>query len=106
MKLRNPAALDWLRDAAAARDITDWMNANLADRDAVASTNPGLVYLLTGRRTVATDEFSRGWPRWKALGVQYVVALRPLALPPKSLNYQVAHQARGGQFWVIRILAP
>ncbi|MEO8680959.1 MAG: hypothetical protein ABI665_18050 [Vicinamibacterales bacterium] len=99
LKLRDPARLDWLRDARGAAELTDWMNANLEGEGAVASTNPGLVYLLTGRKTVATDEFSRGWERWKASGVRYIVALRPLALPSKSLTYRLLYQSPHRIFW-------
>ena len=98
-------AIDWLEDAKAATALTDWMNANLPPAP-VASTNPGLVYLLTGRKTVATDDFTRGWPRWKASGIRYMVALRPLGLPQTSLGYRVVFESKARHYWVVDIEGP
>ena len=97
--------IDWLEDAKAATALTGWMNANLPPA-AVASTNPGLVYLLTGRKTVATDDFTRGWPRWKAAGIRYMVALRPLGLPQKTLGYRVVYESKARHYWVVDIEGP
>ena len=97
--------LDWLEDFKAATELTAWMNTNLPPA-AVASTNPGFVYLTTGRKTVATDDFTRGWQRWKASGVRYMVALRPLGFPQKNLGYRVVYESKARHYWVVDIEGP
>jgi hypothetical protein len=104
-KMRSATPPDWIGEAREAREVTGWMNTHLDGEGAVASTNPGLVYLLTGRKTVATDEFRRAWPRWRAGGIRYLVALRPLALPPKGLGYRVLYRSSPRGFWIIELLS-
>jgi hypothetical protein len=106
IKMRSAVPPDWLGDSRSVNELADWMNTHLEGAGAVASTNPGLVYLLTGRKTVATDDFTRGWPRWKASGIRYVVALRPIGLPLKSLGYRVVYESKTRQYWVIEIEGP
>jgi hypothetical protein len=104
-KVGGPEPPDWLMDARSARELTDWMNAHLAP-GAVASTNPGLVYLLTGRAAVGSDEYSRGWERWRRSGVRFIAALRPLELPPVGLGYDLRYRTADRRFWVVEMRAP
>jgi len=99
-KQTNPESLDWIGDASAHAGLLAWMNANLPP-GAVASTNPGLVYLLTGRKAVGTDDYARAWERWKASGIRYIVALRPMPKPMSSLGYRVVYESPTRDYWVL-----
>lgn len=94
---------EWLADAREVDDLLAWMRDNLHGEGAVASTNPALVYLRTGRKAVASDDPRRSWPRWKAGGVRYVVTLRYVALPPASLGYRVRYRSPRQKLWVIEM---
>jgi hypothetical protein len=79
------------------------MKRDLAPGGAVATTNPGLVYLATGRKTLAIDNYENNWRRWKASGVRYAVALRPAQLPDSSIGYNLLYQSTRRKLWVIEI---
>jgi hypothetical protein len=102
---RQPSSIEWLGDAAEAAALFAWMRANLPDDGLVASTNPGLVYLRTGRRTVASDNPSQNWQRWQAVGVRHMVALRTIDLPPRSLGYEILFVSPRRRLWVIELTA-
>jgi hypothetical protein len=79
------AVLDWIRDATAADAV-------------VASENPALVYLYTGRQSVAIDDPAGNWERWKRLNVRYMarLPLYPLAQPgPNEGRFPVAFRSSG-----------
>jgi hypothetical protein len=100
---RDRSAIDWLGDADEADEVFAFLNDRLPPDALVASTNPGLVYLRTGRKSIASDDPSGNWRRWRAMGVRYLVALRVADLPPKFLGYDVRFRTRRHNFWVIEI---
>jgi hypothetical protein len=61
--------LDWAADAGKSTDLLDWMRHNVTGDGHVATTNPALVHLRTGRRTVAMDDPAANWQRWRSMGV-------------------------------------
>ena len=91
----------WLEDAREADQVIEWMQRELKEPGGVASTNPALIYLRTGRRTVAIDDARGRWPAWRALGVRYVVALRGQELPDPSLPYRLRFKTSRSGMWVI-----
>src|SRR5262249_11870756 len=78
---KRAAAIDWLADGREVDDLLAWMRKNLVIPGSVATTNPALVYLETGRKTVAIDDCAGQKSMWKAHGIRYLVALRPSDLP-------------------------
>jgi hypothetical protein len=96
-------AVDWIADAREVDEVLGWMKQSLAREGAVATTNPGLVYLATGRKTLAIDDFSNNWRRWKANGVRYAVALRPAYLPDSSYGFRLLYQTSRQKLWVIEL---
>lgn len=96
-------AVDWLNDAEEIDAVMDWMKRALPEDGAVATTNPGLVYLTTGRKTVAIDDYEKNWRRWKAGGVRYAVALRSADLPDPAFGYTLLYQSTRRKLWVIAI---
>ena len=97
------AAVDWLADGEEIDTVLDWMNRTLPPEGAVATTNPGLVFLVTGRKTLAIDDYANNWRRWKADGVRYAVALRSASLPDPAFGYTVLYQTSRRKLWVIEL---
>ncbi|HEX8029767.1 MAG TPA: hypothetical protein VF491_14945 [Vicinamibacterales bacterium] len=97
------ASTDWLVDARENDELFGWMSTNLHGPGAVAATNPGLAYLRTGRRAVASVAPMDNWDRWKSLGVRYVAASMTLGLPPESLGWRLLFRTPERGLWVIEI---
>jgi hypothetical protein len=94
---------EWLVHSGEVDAALAWMSENLPDEVTVASTNPALVYLRTGRPTVTLDRVAEHWSVWKGRGVQFVACLLPADLPSESLGgYKVLYQSPGG-LWIIEI---
>ena len=94
---------DWVADAREADEVLAWMSSNLTGPGAVATDNPGLVYLRTGRKTVASANPDANWSRWKASGVRYLVALRRADLPPDSRSARLLFQTGRRRLWIVEI---
>lgn len=93
----------WLADAREGAEVTDWMRRELTGPGAVASTNPALIFLRTGRRGVALDDARGRWAAWRAQGIRYVVDLNGSELPHPSLGYRVRFTTTRSKLWVIEI---
>ncbi len=94
---------DWLADAAEVDEVVEWMSGHLEEPGAVASNNPGLVYLRTGRRAVSNADPAGNRSRWRGLGVRYVVALQPGEKPEPSFEPRLLFQTSRGRLWVVEI---
>ncbi len=55
------------------RKMLIWAREHLPDNAVIASDNPALVYLFTGRRTISSDEPDKNVDKWNKLGVRYTV---------------------------------
>ena len=95
--------LDWAADAQEIDALFAWMQQHVTGDGYVATTNPALVYLRTGRRTVAMDDPGANWQRWKSMGVRYLVCLRPKELPAPHGPYEVLYRSNRHRLWVIVI---
>ena len=93
----------WLTDARESAEVIDWMRRELTGPGAVASTNPALIFLHTGRRGVAIDDARGRWAAWGAQGIRYVVDLNGSELPERSLGYRVLFTTARSKLWVIEI---
>ena len=103
---RDPArlnSLSWIADAEEVEAALEWMNTHLENEGVIASTNPALVYLRTGRTAVAFDDPPNDWKSWRRRGVRYVACLFPLELPASSNGeYKVLYRSPG-RLWIIEI---
>ena len=95
--------INWIADSREIDAVLQWMKQHLEQEGAVATTNPAMVYLATGRKTLAIDNYPNNWQRWKAGGVRYVVALRPVSLPDSSYGYRLLYQSSRQKLWVIEM---
>jgi hypothetical protein len=89
-----------IRDGREVRLVTDYVNAHLPADATVVSTNPGLVYLLTGRKAVTYVDPVRNQERWQAAGISHAVALHTAA---RSGGYQVLFESPRLKLWVTEI---
>jgi hypothetical protein len=69
----------WKSEAAGIHQVIDWIREHPTPPGAVAADNPALVYLYTGRQTIAQDSYDDNYAakrsRWERMGVRYVVSL-------------------------------
>jgi hypothetical protein len=93
----------WLEDAREVDQVIEWMQRDLTEPGHVASTNPALIFLRTGRRGVAIDDARRRWPDWQALGVRYLVSLRGGELPDPALPHRVLFRTPRSGLWVVEM---
>lgn len=100
LRRSDPPAAHWVTDAAAVDDLLAWVDANLPAGEPLASTNPGLVFLRTGRKGVVSAAPAQHLADWKAAGIRHIVALQPMSLPPKSLGYRTLYERQ--RLWVIQ----
>lgn len=95
--------LDWAADAQEVDETLDWMRQRVTADGYVATTNPALVHLRTGRRTVAIDDPGANWQRWKSIGVRYIVCLRRGELPSAYGPYTELYRSKRRGLWIIQI---
>ncbi|MGE0130193.1 MAG: hypothetical protein AB7U82_19075 [Blastocatellales bacterium] len=69
----NRAALDWIREKAPEDAV-------------VASENPAMVYLYTGRKSVAIDDPGGNWENWKRLNVRYLARLSVYTMADPAMD--------------------
>jgi len=71
----------WKAHADDIDTVFNWIREKGTRDGAIAADNPALVYLRTGRRTIAiSSRVADPWARWERMGVRYVVSLSDGAL--------------------------
>jgi hypothetical protein len=88
----DPYGGQWKSEAAGIYQVSGWIRDHASPQDVVAADNPALVYLYTGRHTVAIDSYDDKWDRWRRMGVRYVVSLvhgLPLVDPRAELRFKL-----------------
>src|SRR5690606_25893814 len=97
-----PRSVVWKTQVDDINQVFDWIRRQ-PDEGVVAADNPALVYLRTGRRTVAINSFGDKWERWRKLDVRYVAAIsdsEPLNDPRAELRFKHPHR----NIWVFELL--
>jgi hypothetical protein len=92
--------ISWLVQARETDDVLNWIVRH-GGPGVIATTNPGLVYLRTGHRTLSFDRPIEDWSAWRARGVRYVVSLVAVELP-RARDHKVRYRSPGG-FWIIEL---
>jgi hypothetical protein len=105
---RNPATardIRWLNWYSEVESALDWIKTSPVGHDGepIASSNPPLVYLHTGRKSIPSDYMSFEWADWRRRGIRYVVLLFDLDLPAYSRHgYDVLYRS-SGRLWVVKL---
>ncbi|HWI18763.1 MAG TPA: hypothetical protein VNT81_13510 [Vicinamibacterales bacterium] len=92
----------WIAEAREVDDVLSWMAGTLREDGAVASSNPGLVFLRTGRKGIVSVRPDPNWDTWRRTGIRYVATLRPDEIPLGQLN-TVRILFHNGRLWVVRL---
>jgi hypothetical protein len=71
----DPRGASWKAHADDIDQVFSWIQKDGTRDGAIAADNPALVYLRTGRRTIAISSTVDKWGRWDRMGVRYVVSL-------------------------------
>jgi len=96
----------WLRDHDEIARVADFVRDELPHGPMV-STNPALLYLLTGRQAVAyVEPLGSNWHRWRSAGIGYAVAFHDVPKPGPSLGYRPIYESPRLKLWVVQIAAP
>jgi hypothetical protein len=104
--LRSGPQPAWLQDYEEVKLVTDWMRTNLHEDGAVASSNPGLVYLTTGRKTVGLTNLRPKWLELQQNGIAFAAALTRAENPSSSLGFPTLFESPRLKLWVVGIPAP
>ncbi len=101
VQARSEGSVGWVAQSRDVDELLDWIDrGGLSDDGLLVTTNPGLVYMRTGRRSLASDHPLVEWNTWKQRGVRYVAVLYPLELP--SGEYKVLYRSPG-HLWVVEL---
>jgi hypothetical protein len=103
--LMRSGATPWLQSYEEVKAVTDWMRANLSREGPVAASNPGLVYLATGRKTLGLTNLPSSWLALQKAGVPYGVALTVAEPPSASLRFPLLYQSPRLKLWVVELPA-
>jgi hypothetical protein len=95
----------WIEDGREVRAVTDFVNQHLPAGASAASTNPGLIYLATGRKAVPYVDPDARWEQWRRAGIRYIVALHDVPRPDASSGYEVLYESPRLGLWVLKMNA-
>jgi hypothetical protein len=89
----------WLAKFGESEEALNWMNANLPrDGSSVVSSNPALVHLHTGLKTVSGGNIRESWGRWKEINVRYLAFVGyPSPMPPPGQSEKAYRQIYPGE---------
>ena len=94
----------WMKDWQNQQEVLEWIKSSVPPDQGIATTNPALIFLATGRRTVAVDNYDRRWEEWRASNIRYMVNTRPYnERPQKSLGWQERFSSDRTGLWIIEI---
>ena len=104
---QSPTGGDWVAVFRELDTTLGWMKTHLDPDAVVAATNPALVHLRTGHKTITLDRVTEPWSVWRARGARYVACLVAHELPnpsrgPSTLLSQSSPD-RPTSYWVIHL---
>jgi hypothetical protein len=102
----NPESIDWLSRFREVDTTLDWMRDHLDRSTVVAATNPALLNLRTGNKTITLDTLTERWEVWRTRGARYAASLIPRELPSRNRgSYVLLYQGTGTPqgTWIIEI---
>jgi hypothetical protein len=100
LKYSDDTALDrpqWLQVFDGAEEVLKWADAQTQKEAVIATDNPPLVHLYTGRKTIGADDMESNRANWERLKVRYIVWLPvyPKPIDPAERKYNLVYHARG-----------
>ncbi len=92
------AGMQWHSDFEENAALFKYVGERLPPDSVLATQNPALGYLFTGRKTVALGDPASSWEMWNRVGVRYLVYASPNPLPtlkPIERKYPTIYRQRG-----------
>jgi len=86
IKLGGASRPAWLSAFDENEKLLVWARENLPRNEIIATSNPALVYLYTGNKTVAFHNPAGNWDKWKQMNVRYLVRSASFQLPPNDAD--------------------
>ncbi len=80
------------------RAALDWIRERTPEDAVIASDNSAMVYLYTGRKSVAIDDPPGNWENWKRLNVRYMARISMYTLPDPGLDegrFYMTYRSKG-----------
>jgi hypothetical protein len=97
--------VDWIANFRELDTTLDWMKAHLEPNAVVAATNPAIVHLRTGHKTITLDRVTEPWSVWRGRGARYAACLVSYELPSPSQGHtRLLYQSRPERplsYWVV-----
>jgi len=95
----------WIRAFEENEALMRYLDGHVPADAVIATQNPALLHLYTGRRTVSSDDPEGQWETWKQLGVRYLARTSPFPLePPGPSERQFRTIYRPGGMLDLRIV--
>lgn len=98
-KHRSPTGESGLGEAFKENEgVLQFIRERLPADAIIASSNPGLIHLYSGHKTIASDDPAVNWGLWNKIGVRYlayVSALRVVEPELAETRYTVVYKPRG-----------
>lgn len=79
-----PTRADWIARAEEVEGSIRWIDAHIDRSTVIAATNPALLHLRTGHKTITLDSLAEPWHNWRRRGIRYVACLDHHELPDAS----------------------
>ena len=102
------AGPQWLNIFGEAEAMCRWMDKELPQNSVIATQNPPLVYLYTGRKTIGHDDPAGNWENWKRLGADYLARLSVynVGIDPAESRYRTIYRSRSNSNFRVIDLGP
>ena len=75
----------WIQTFKENQQVLGWLTERASEGTLIATNNPAMAYLYSGKQTVSNAEPGANWDRWNQLGVRYLAYLSPFRI--KSADY-------------------
>jgi hypothetical protein len=87
----------WIRAFEENEAFMRYIGDHVAKDETIAASNPALVHLYTGHRTVGTSDPAARWRVWKHIGVRYyaIISPYPVQLDANQSRYRILHISDG-----------
>jgi len=80
------------------KQVLDWLTERASEGTVIATNNPAMAYLYSGKKTVSNAKPAANWDRWNQLGVRYLAYLSPFRIKDPDYSesrYITVLQSRG-----------
>ena len=98
----------WVSNYEEIETAVRWLDQTVPKSEIIVSTNPALLHLLTGRKTIAWEDPPLRWELWKKLSVRYMSWFMAYPQPPTAgeAPFKIVYMSRDGSYLRVLDLGP